>query len=149
MAYYAPFYRSPYYNPMQADATNQYNQQIPQPMMSQQGNSGLLWVQGEGGAKSFPVVPNTTVMLMDSEAKKFYLKSADASGVPLPLRTFLYEEQTDAFQTNSNAPIFASDKSAEEFITRKEFEEKMALMASQFKCRKKASDSEKEVEGNV
>ena len=44
--------------------------------------SGPIWVQGEAGAKSFLVAPNTTVALWDSEAQVIYLKSADASGMP-------------------------------------------------------------------
>lgn len=57
-------------------------------------SGGIVWVQGESGAKSFSVAPNNTVLLMDSEENKFYLKSADSSGVPLPLRTFDYTEVT-------------------------------------------------------
>lgn len=44
--------------------------------------SGIIWVQGEAGAKSYLVAPNTTVQLWDSEAQTIYLKSADASGMP-------------------------------------------------------------------
>ena len=56
----------------------------PQPPMQQQQQqqAGLTWVQGEAGAKSFLVAPNTTVDLWDSEAQVIYLKSADASGMP-------------------------------------------------------------------
>ena len=44
--------------------------------------SSLIWVQGENAAKSFPVEPNTSVPLFDSEANVVYIKSADASGMP-------------------------------------------------------------------
>ncbi len=64
----------------------------PQPAPQPQSGNSLIWVQGEGGAKSFLVAPNTTIMLMDSEDTLFYLKSSDASGMPLPLRRFRYEE---------------------------------------------------------
>lgn len=47
----------------------------------QQGNS-IIWVQGEAGAKSYLVAPNTTVQLWDSESQTIFLKSADASGMP-------------------------------------------------------------------
>lgn len=77
---------------------NMYQQPIQpvQPSVnqqSQQGN-GLVWVQGESAAKSYPLAPNATVLLMDSEGDRFYLKSADASGMPLPLRVFEYREIT-------------------------------------------------------
>lgn len=44
--------------------------------------SGIIWVQGEAAAKSYPVAPNTSVSLWDSEANVIYIKSADASGMP-------------------------------------------------------------------
>lgn len=44
--------------------------------------SGIVWVQGEAAAKSYPVAPNTSVALWDSEANVIYIKSADASGMP-------------------------------------------------------------------
>lgn len=62
-----------YYPPQQV--------QQPQPQQPQQ-NNGIIWVQGEAGAKSYLVAPNTTVQLWDSESQVIYLKSADASGMP-------------------------------------------------------------------
>ena len=52
------------------------------PQGAQNGNSSIIWVQGEQAAKSYLVAPNTTVQLWDSEEKVIYLKSADASGMP-------------------------------------------------------------------
>ena len=57
-----------------------YQQQMYQPVP--QNNGGIIWVQGEAGAKSYLVAPNTTVQLWDSENQSIYLKSADASGMP-------------------------------------------------------------------
>lgn len=53
------------------------NQQVQQPQ-----TNGIIWVQGEAGAKSYLVAPNNTVQLWDSETQTIYLKSADASGMP-------------------------------------------------------------------
>lgn len=58
----------------------QYMQYVPQ--TPQNNQSGIIWVQGEAGAKSYMVAPNTTVQLWDSEDMIIYLKSADASGMP-------------------------------------------------------------------
>lgn len=58
----------------------QYQPQMPQQPAQQ--NNGIIWVQGEAGAKSYLVAPNTTVQLWDSESQCIYLKSADASGMP-------------------------------------------------------------------
>lgn len=52
------------------------------PQMRTPAANGPIWVQGEAGAKSYLVAPNTTVALWDSEAQVIYLKSADPSGMP-------------------------------------------------------------------
>lgn len=49
---------------------------------AQQQNGNLIWVQGEGAAKSYLVAPGCTVALFDNEAQTIYIKSADASGMP-------------------------------------------------------------------
>lgn len=109
--YYTP-YQNQYYTQMQAPV------QVPQPQPQNNQNS-LIWVQGEAGAKSYLVAPNTTVLLMDSEAQRFYLKSSDASGMPLPLRIFEYAEKTP--NGPSNAPqIQTIDYSS--FATKAEFD---------------------------
>ena len=61
-----------------------YSQQNPMNNQNAQAqnNGGIIWVQGEAGAKSYLVAPNNTVQLWDSEAQVIYLKSADASGMP-------------------------------------------------------------------
>ena len=58
-----------------------YQPQVQQQNQAQQ-SSGIIWVQGEAGAKSYLVAPNSTVQLWDSESQTIYLKSADASGMP-------------------------------------------------------------------
>lgn len=58
-----------------------YPQQQNYPQQSQQ-NSFVTWVQGINAAKSYPVAPNTSIPLFDSETNCIYIKSADASGMP-------------------------------------------------------------------
>ena len=103
----------------------------PQPVQVQQPNNGLIWVQGESGAKSYLVAPNATVMLMDSEGERFYLKSADASGMPLPLRIFDYKERTTAAQQAFGGSVAAETVNLDNFVTREEFESRMASIAPQ------------------
>ncbi len=68
-------YQPMYYAPQQ--------QQNYVPQQQQAGaQNGIIWVQGEAGAKSYLVAPNNTVQLWDSENQVIYLKSADASGMP-------------------------------------------------------------------
>lgn len=72
-----------YYMPQYQPQVPQVPQVQSQPVQQQpQMNSNLIWVQGEAGAKSYLVAPNTTVQLWDSERQTIYLKSADASGMP-------------------------------------------------------------------
>lgn len=156
MAYYAPFYRPTYYDQMQTPQNmNQFNQQYQQPMVAQptvpapQANNGLVWVQGEVAAKSYPVAPNCTVMLMDSEGERFYLKSADASGMPLPLRVFEYTERNNAPTGDFKGGTSGFSEMDDRFVTREEFERRMASIGSQCKCKesKKNKLTEDETDG--
>ena len=113
-------------------------QQVPTP--AQQTNNGLVWVQGEAGAKSFLVAPGCTVMLMDSEGERFYLKSADASGMPLPLRVFEYKERTETAQQTAGGSVAAFDDLDNKFVTRDEFERRMASIAPQKKSKNKLTE---------
>ena len=105
-----------YYTPYQSQYHTQLAQAYTPP--AQQNQNGIIWVQGIEAAKAFMILPNTTVLLMDSDSSKFYLKSADASGMPL-LRIFEYSEITqNAPRTASEAP--SVDLST--FATKAEFE---------------------------
>lgn len=98
------------YNPYPASyMTPNYQQPTP-------NNSNMIWVQGESGAKACPVAPGSSQVLFDSEAQIFYIKTADASGMPQPLRIFNYSECNEADMKKSEI-----DTSM--FITRDEFED--------------------------
>lgn len=109
-----------YYNPLQpqmdrlAQMQAQYQQQQPQ---VPQTNQGILWVQGEAGAKSYLVAPNTSVLLMDSENSQFYIKTTDQAGMPT-LRTFVYQEVTGAPQNAQKQPETNLD---DKYVTRQEY----------------------------
>ena len=138
MAYYAPFYRPTYYDQMNTPGFNQQPivQQVQQmPTPAPQTNNGLVWVQGEVAAKSYPVAPNCTVMLMDSEGERFYLKSADASGMPLPLRVFEYTERNNAPTGDFKGCTSDFSEMDDRFVTREEFERRMASIGSGCKCK--------------
>lgn len=119
----------PYYNPS-ANLYGGYNPPVyqnpapapaPAPAQAQAPSAGLIWVQGEAGAKSYLVAPGATILLMDSEAQKFYLKSADSSGMPMPLRTFEYKEVGSGETVNFD-----------KYVTKDEFERRIAaLMAKE------------------
>lgn len=93
---------------------------IPQYQQPQQNNSNMIWVQGESGAKAFPVGPGANQVLFDSEKQVFYIKSVDTSGMPQPLRIFSYSECNEA---DVRPEIDTSM-----FITRDEFNEAIAKL---------------------
>lgn len=105
-----------YYPPTQPipDQLTYLRQQQIQPM--QQPAASPLWVQGEAGAKAYPVAPGSSVILMDSESNVFYIKSADQSGMPT-MRTFEYRERTAA----QNPPVQAAQQPQGDYVTRSEF----------------------------
>jgi len=96
-----------------------------QPQMTQSVNdTGILWVQGEAGAKSWAVAPGKSVMLMDSESNTFYIKSSDNSGMPMPLRVFDYTERTQLTQPVNTIQHEQIDTS--QFITKEELEKRLS-----------------------
>jgi len=67
-----------------------------------QPQNDIHWVQGAAGAKAYNLDPGRSVLLMDSEANKFYIKSTDQSGMPLPLRSFRYTEEAEEVDNNQS-----------------------------------------------
>ncbi len=123
-----PFYNNmagypqqPYYNGAAPDRlaqlSGQYQSQPIQTVQPMQppASNGIIWVQGEEGAKAYLTAPGASVMLMDSENNTFYIKSSDQSGMPLPLRVFDYTERTAASKPT------AQQQTGAEFVTREEF----------------------------
>lgn len=98
-------------------------QQYPQPQQPQ-ANNGIIWIQGEAGAKSYLISPNTTVPLWDSESQTIYLKSADASGMPtMKILDYTIREQ--------NSQPTSSLMQSSDYVTHDElsaFEERITKM---------------------
>lgn len=117
--FYNPYPQN-YYAPPMPDNLAQLRQgyqPTAQPTQTAQANP-ILWVQGEEGAKAYMVAAGNTVLLMDSDGSSFYLKSADASGMPLPLRIFDYTERAAA----PKQPVPAVPAPVADYVTRKEFD---------------------------
>ena len=130
---YIPYgYQPSYYGQAMPDQLAQLRQNAyQQPMMGQaaqqtQGTPSIIWVQGEEGAKAYMVAAGNSVLLMDSENSAFYIKSTDASGMPLPLRVFDYKERTTAAKT----PPQTAQQPGVEFVTRAEFDALAARCAA-------------------
>ena len=73
-------------------------------------STALIWVQGEAGAKSYLVAPNSTVTLWDTERQTVYIKSADASGMP-SMRVLDYTIRETAQNGPAGAFAGQADKS--------------------------------------
>lgn len=127
---YTPYYPNTAYQPILGQNTSipQGGQPTNQPQTNGAQN-GIIWVQGEAGAKAYPIAPNTTVQLWDSESQTVYLKSADASGMP-SMKTLDYTIR-DATPTVNVAEKPQIDLSG--YITREEFEKRIAEIGRKVK----------------
>lgn len=94
----------------------QYNP-VPSYIPTQPQSNGIIWVQGEAGAKAYPVASGQNVILMDSEASAFYIKSTDQNGIPMPLRVFDYIERKPTIE--SSKPI------TDEYVTKEDLKKFM------------------------
>lgn len=89
--------------------------QVQNPLIrnNQPTGNGIIWVQGEEGAKAYMVGAGNSVVLWDSESPTIFIKSADLSGMP-SMRILEWQERV-----SSPSP----SKQTGDFITRKEFDE--------------------------
>ena len=152
--YYNPYQY--YINPYMAQTIAQQQAITQQPqvphtqpasaLVTTPNQTNINWVQGESGAKSYPVAPNNTVQLMDSEQPIFYWKSVDQSGMPLQLRKFKYQEMTE------NAPIIEKEEKEYKdtnFATKDDIEEiRGEIEQIRIDLNKKPTKSTKKVEEN-
>ena len=81
------------------------------PQYQQQANVIVVPVQGEQGASMYPVAAGNTVLLMDFNLKKFWIKATDINGLPAKFAAFDFTEVK---------PINQGD--TKNFISRDEFE---------------------------
>ena len=154
MAYYAPFYRPTYYDPVQQNPMGQFNQQYQQQMnqpiqqapMQTQPTNDFLWVLNENEATSYPVAPNNTVTLWDKNLPTIYIKSVNAQGVP-SMRVLDFTERT---ATAAKQPVSATFGSTNNFVTLDSFnalEAKFAALEGKVdELRPKASAKTKQAE---
>lgn len=113
----------PQYYPQIQIPQQQIQTPTPQP---QAQNNPMIWVQGETGAKSYLLSPNTTLPLWDSERQTIYLKSADASGMPsMKILDYTIREQAQP----QNIPVVSEQSQPKaDYVTHqelKDFEQKM------------------------
>lgn len=81
-----------------------YGNQLPQQNF---GSFMTVLVQGEAGANAYPVASGNTVMLMDYDSGKFWIKS-NVNGIPQRLRSFSFREDVQdqqQVQQSAGQPI--------------------------------------------
>lgn len=90
-----------YYPPMQSPFLSQ-----PQ-MVPQAQPQTIQYVNGKASAESYQMPANSSVILMDSNMARFYMKQTDASGIAT-IKAYDFKE--------------SEDEKPEEYVTKKEFE---------------------------
>lgn len=89
-------------------------QQFQQYQNYQQNNNVIVVpVQGESGASMYPVAAGNTVLLMDFNLKKFWIKATDINGLPSKFAAFDFTEEVKPLPQNDT----------NNFIQRTEFNE--------------------------
>ena len=73
----------------------------------------IQYVNGKQSAESYQMSPNSSVILMDSEKARFYVKKTDASGIST-IKAYDFME--------------AEDEKPQEYVTKQEFEKFKASM---------------------
>lgn len=97
---------------------NSYAQQQQQ---SYQNN--IIWVKGKENARSMQLPPNSTVILLDSEVGKFYIKTTDDIGLG-KLRVFNYIEQPDIEERASQTEMTTfSEIDLSNYVTKQQMEQ--------------------------
>ncbi len=116
----------PPYSPQNQAITGDYGQSLTNTHPSQiTPQNGIIWVQGESGAKAYPVAPNQTVQLWDSEGQVVYLKSADGSGMPsMKILDYTIRETPVA------KPLQTAQQDMSAYVTKEEFEKRLAELVS-------------------
>lgn len=130
------------YQPMYYPQQNQMQgtqMSLPNQPQQPQTNNGIIWVQGEAAAKSYPIAPNSSVPLWDSEANVIYIKSADMSGMP-SIKILDYTMR-------DTAPRTAEISSQNEFATKDDIsvlEREISSLRSKFERMSGAGEKRKE-----
>lgn len=83
-------------------------------------SSSIVWVQGEAGAKAYPVAPGNRIALFDAEAPVVYVKEVDLGGRPLEMEIY------DLVKRESSEPESAPKVDLTPYITRDEIKDIVA-----------------------
>ena len=118
-------YSSNPYNYINRQYQSQYNT-TPQQQQFYSNNSqnNIIWVKGKENARSMQLQPNSTVILLDSEVGKFYIKTTDDIGLGR-LRVFSYVEEPDVDQSEK---ITTPNLDLSNYVTKTQLEQAIKEM---------------------
>ena len=116
-----PYSSNPYSNNYINRSYQSYNQPQQQQQFYSNNNNqnNIIWVKGKQNARSMQLPPNSTVILLDSEVGKFYIKTTDDIGLG-KLRVFSYVEEADDESTSNS---INPDLDLSNYVTKVQLEE--------------------------
>ena len=101
-------------NPYALQMQNLQNQlQQMNPYQQNQNSNQIQYVNGIESANAYQMSPNSSVLLMDNNLPRFYVKTTDAAGMA-SVKTFEFHEYVEQKPEEINPELY---------VTRKEFEE--------------------------
>ena len=99
-----------------------YSSQNTYPQQQSYQHNNIIWVKGKENARSMQLPPNSTVILLDSEVGKFYIKTTDDIGLG-KLRVFNYMEQPDIEEKPAQQQTAFSEIDLSNYVTKQEMEQ--------------------------
>lgn len=92
---------------------------MPQQQPQQQTNISVVFIHGgDDAADKYLMAPNQTLLLIDNEEGKIYIKETNGSGMTIINRKFKEEKQASLQQIQAD------------FVTREEFEKRIAELTN-------------------
>ena len=127
------------YQTMQSSGANFLPYQQSQ---SAQPQNNLIWVRGKENARSMQLQPNSTVVMLDNQANKFYIKTTDDIGLGR-LRVFNYSEEEDidspTVVTQAQQPLDLSN-----YVTKQELEKIITTLKGEVKHEQSVSTTKQQ-----
>ena len=85
-------------------------------------NTNIVWTMGLESAKAYPISPGRTILLMDSESPRFFIKTVDMNGYA-SLKAYTFQEEEAA----------VNNPAAAEYVTKSQLEEAIAAAITQIR----------------
>lgn len=82
-------------------------------------NTNIVWTMGLESAKAYPLFPGRTLMLMDSESPRFFIKSVDNNGYAT-LKAYTFQEESISQPSTNN--------SGSNYVTKEQLDQAMATV---------------------